>query len=100
VLAGKIGIHTNPAYAEDVNYQGKQASFIVPVAAMGVTTICRKLSSRHPNPFVSPLSCRFDELDGQMWLDNVLIPWERVFCTIRCRSRSRAGCSGTSSIAG
>jgi 4-hydroxyphenylacetate 3-monooxygenase len=28
---------------------------------------------------VSPLSSRFDELDGQMWLDNVFIPWERVF---------------------
>ena len=87
VLAGKIGMHTSPAYAEDVyvgsvsgvDYQGKRASFIVPVAGKGVTTICRKISSRHPNPFVSPLSRRFDELDGQMWLDNVLIPWERVF---------------------
>jgi aromatic ring hydroxylase len=87
VLAGKIGMHTSPAYAEDVyvgsisgvDYEGKRASFIVPVAGKGVTTICRKVSSRHPNPFVSPLSRRFDELDGQMWLDNVLIPWERVF---------------------
>ena len=26
-----------------------------------------------------PLSARYDELDGQMWLDNVFIPWERVF---------------------
>jgi 4-hydroxyphenylacetate 3-monooxygenase len=87
VLAGKIGMHTSPAYAEDVyvgsasgvDYQGKRASFIVPVAAKGVTTICRKVSSRHGNPFVSPLSGHYDELDGQMWLDNVLIPWERVF---------------------
>ena len=31
------------------------------------------------NPFVSPLSSRYDELDGQMWLDDVFIPWERVF---------------------
>ena len=22
---------------------------------------------------------RYDELDGQMWLDDVFIPWERVF---------------------
>jgi aromatic ring hydroxylase len=87
VLAGKIGMHTSPVYAEDVyvgsisgvDYQGKRGSFIVPVASRGVTTICRKVSRRHPNPFVSPLSRRFDELDGQMWLDNVLIPWERVF---------------------
>ena len=28
---------------------------------------------------MAPLSSRFDELDGQMWLDDVLIPWERVF---------------------
>ena len=75
-------MHTSPAYAEDVyvgsvsgvDYQGKRASFTCRSRAGGVTTICRKVSSRHPNPFVSPLSCRFDELDGQMWLDNVLIP--------------------------
>src|SRR5207248_504725 len=55
------------------------ASFIVPAADPNVTTVCRKLAARHANPFVSPLSSRFDELDGQMWLENVLIPWERVF---------------------
>ncbi|HEU0167676.1 MAG TPA: 4-hydroxyphenylacetate 3-hydroxylase N-terminal domain-containing protein [Chloroflexota bacterium] len=87
VLAGKIGMHTSPAYAEDVyvgsasgvDYEGKRASFIVPVAGKGVTVICRKPSSRHASSFVSPLSGRFDELDGQMWLENVLIPWEHVF---------------------
>ena len=26
-----------------------------------------------------PLSSRYDELDGQMWLDDVFIPWELVF---------------------
>jgi len=87
VLTGKIGMHTSPAFAEDVyvgsacglEYQAKRASFIVPVAASGVRTICRKASSRNENPFVSPLSRRYDELDGQMWFDNVLIPWERLF---------------------
>jgi aromatic ring hydroxylase len=34
---------------------------------------------RDRNPFVAPLSSRFDELDGQMWLDDVFVPWERVF---------------------
>src|SRR5438874_2300307 len=80
-------MHTSPAYAEDV-YVGAlngvkigehNASFIVPVADPGVTTVCRKIAPRHPNRFVSPLSSRFDELDGQMWLENVFIPWERVF---------------------
>jgi aromatic ring hydroxylase len=87
VVSGKIGMHTSPAYAEDV-YVGSVsglrlgegcATFIVPVAAHGVTTVCRKRAARDPNPFVAPLSHRFDELDGQMWLDEVLIPAEHVF---------------------
>jgi aromatic ring hydroxylase len=87
VLRGKIGMHTSPAYAEDV-YVGShsgvergphRATFVVAVNAPGVTVVCRKISARHPNPFVAPLSSRFDELDGQMWLDDVLIPWDRVF---------------------
>jgi aromatic ring hydroxylase len=86
-LSGKIGMHTSPAYAEDVyvgalcgvTYDGRATSFIVPVGAPGVTTICRKVSMRHPSRFVAPLSSRFDELDGQMWLEEVFVPWERVF---------------------
>jgi aromatic ring hydroxylase len=87
VVSGRIGMHTSPAYAEDV-YVGAlngikigehNASFIVPVGDPGATTVCRKIAPRHPNRFVSPLSSRFDELDGQMWLDDVFIPWERVF---------------------
>jgi aromatic ring hydroxylase len=87
VLSGKIGMHTSPAYAEDVyigaisgvDIDGHRATFVVPVGAPGVTVICRKISAREPNPFVAPLSNRYDELDGQMWLENVFIPWERVF---------------------
>jgi aromatic ring hydroxylase len=87
VVRGKVGMHTSPAYAEEV-YVGShcgidrgphRATFIVTVNAPGVTVLCRKISARHPNPFMAPLSSRFDELDGQMWLDDVLIPWERVF---------------------
>jgi aromatic ring hydroxylase len=87
VVKGKIGMHTSPAYAEDV-YVGSISgmklgehfvTFIVPIAAPGVTTLCRKIAVRDQNPFVAPLSSRFDELDGQMWLDDVFIPWEQVF---------------------
>ncbi len=89
VIRGKIGMHTSPAYAEDVyiganngvDYQGHRATFAVAVNAPGVTVLLRKRSARDPNPFTSPLSARFDELDGQMWLDDVLVPWERVFLT-------------------
>ena len=88
VISGKVGMHTSPAYAEDVFIGGSQtgieigahrATFIVPVGAPGVTTLCRKIAVRDANPFVSPLSSRYDELDGQMWLDEVFIPWERIF---------------------
>jgi aromatic ring hydroxylase len=34
---------------------------------------------RETNPFMAPLSSRYDELDGQMWLEDVFIPWERIF---------------------
>ncbi len=87
VVKGKIGMHTSPAYAEDV-YVGclcgldigeHRASFIVPVNSPGVTIVCRKIAVRDTNAFAAPLSSRFDELDGQMWLDDVLIPWDRVF---------------------
>jgi aromatic ring hydroxylase len=87
ILRGRLGMHTSPAYAEDV-YIGAlcgieigeyRASFIVPANAPGVTTLCRKISARDSNPFVAPLSSRYDELDGQMWLDDVFVPWERVF---------------------
>jgi aromatic ring hydroxylase len=87
VLRGRLGMHTSPAYAEDVyvgalsglEIHGERASFIVPVNAPGVTVLCRSASVRDDNPFVAPLSGRYDELDGQMWLDDVFIPWERVF---------------------
>jgi 4-hydroxyphenylacetate 3-monooxygenase len=87
VISGRLGMHTSPAYAEDVyvgalsrlEIDGRPVSFIVPVNAPGVIVLCRKRATRDQNPFVSPLSSRFDELDGQMWLDDVLIPWERLF---------------------
>jgi len=89
VLRGKVGMHTSPAYAEDVyigSHSGVEhgphrASFVVPVNAPGVIVVCRKISARHSNPFIAPLTGRYDELDGQMWLDDVLVPWNRVFLT-------------------
>jgi len=87
IIRGRLGMHTSPAYVEDVyigalsrlEIGGHPTGFIVPVNAPGVTTLCRKIATRDKNPFVSPLSSRYDELDGQMWLDDVLVPWERVF---------------------
>jgi aromatic ring hydroxylase len=87
VLRGRLGMHTSPAYAEDIwvgtltglTIDGHPVGFIVPVNAPGVTILCRKVATRDRDPCRSPLSARYDELDGQIWLDNVFIPWERVF---------------------
>ncbi len=87
VISGQLGMHTSPAYAEEVyvgglsgiDIEGRRAGFIVPVGAAGVTVLCRQIAPRDSNPFVAPLSNRYDELDGQMWLDDVFVPWERVF---------------------
>src|SRR5262249_50939189 len=53
--------------------------FIIEVSSPGVTVICRKIAARHTNPFLAPMSSRYDELDGQLWLEDVLVPWGRVF---------------------
>ena len=87
VISGKLGMHTSPAYAEDLyvgggcglDHDGHRVTFVVPINAPGVTVLCRKVSARDPNPFIAPLSGRHDELDGQMWLDEVLIPNDRLF---------------------
>jgi aromatic ring hydroxylase len=89
VLRGKVGMHTSPPFAEDiyigsfcgVRYGDHMASFVVPVNAPGVTVVCRKIAARHENRFIAPLSHRFDELDGQLWLEDVFVPWEQVFFT-------------------
>jgi aromatic ring hydroxylase len=89
VIRGKIGMHTSPAFAEDVyigavnglDLNGRRATFAVSVNAPGVSIICRRPASREPDDFAAPLSNRFDELDGQMWLDDVFVPWSRVFLT-------------------
>src|SRR5499433_578915 len=89
VIAGKIGMHTSPVYAEDIyvgshsgiDYAGHRATFVVAANAPGVTILCRKISARPANTFMAPLSSRYDELDGQMWLDDVFVPWERISLT-------------------
>jgi aromatic ring hydroxylase len=86
-ISGKVGMFTSPAYAEDVyigansncEHNGHRVTCVVPVNAPGLTVLCRKISVRDANPFVAALSARNDELDGQMWLDNVFVPNDRLF---------------------
>ena len=66
VLSGRLGMHTSPAFAEEVyvgglsgiDLCGHRASVIVPVAAPGVTVLCRQAAARGGNPFAAPLSGR------------------------------------------
>ena len=87
IVRGMVGNHTATPYLHDVFVSGGTRSpvpdqrvwFSVPVNAPGVRVVARKAAVRHPNRFLSPLSSRFDELDAQLWFDDVFIPWERVF---------------------
>ncbi len=88
IISGKVGMHTSSPFADDVFVSGGTRRrvnspnfswFIIPVAAPGVRMITRKTAARHKEPGVAPMSHRYDELDAQLWLENVFIPWERVF---------------------
>ena len=88
VISGKVGMHTSSPFADEVfvSGAGKRGPndphftwFIIPVGAPGVKVVARKIAARHPHPDVAPLSHRYDELDAQLWLDEVFVPFERVF---------------------
>ena len=88
VISGKVGMHTSSPFADDVFVSGATRRgavsehfswFIIPVAAQGVRVVARKPAARHEDPAVAPLSHRYDELDAQLWLDEVFVPFERVF---------------------
>jgi aromatic ring hydroxylase len=89
VVRGKVGMHTSVPFADEVyvgtggavTCGGQRVTFVVSVSAPGVKVVCRRIAARHPNPFLAPLSSRYDELDAQMWLEDTCIPWERVFLT-------------------
>ena len=87
-VSGKIQMHTSTPFAEDLlistrndmpTGSGRFLWFIVPVNAPGLRVVSRRAAPRHKNPFLSPLSCRFDELDSMVWMEDVFIPRSRVF---------------------
>ena len=88
VVSGKVQMHTSTPFAEDLLItsrdelppgSGRLLWFILPVNAPGTRVVARVPVARHANPFLSPLSSRFDELDAWVWLQDVFIPRERVF---------------------
>lgn len=89
IVHGMVAMHTATPFADEVYvnggvWSGEQADrvwFSVPLNNPGVRIVARKISVRHDNAFMAPLSSRFDELDAVLWLDNVEIPHDRVFAT-------------------
>lgn len=88
VLRGALGLGTSLCYADWIVIapispglvRPEQAVWCaVPVAAPGVKILCRKPSARLDDPFLYPLSSRYDELDCGLRLDDVFVPWEHVF---------------------
>ena len=88
VISGKVQMHTSTPFAEDLLItsrtelppgSGRYLWFIVPVNSPGLRVVSRRIAARHANPFLSPLSSRFDELDSMVWLEEVFIPRDRVF---------------------
>ena len=97
VVSGKIQMHTSTPFAEDLlistrndmpTGSGRYLWFIVPVNSPGLRVVSRRPVARHKNPFLSPLSSRFDELDSMVWMEDVFIPRSRVF-TAEAPDRNR-----------
>lgn len=53
-------------------------SFAIPMSTPGLRLIAREPYTR-TSKFDHPLASQFDELDGVLVFDDVLVPWERVF---------------------
>lgn len=88
VVRGAIGLATALPYVDEVFVPtgGRPPAlpeqalwFAVPVNAPGVRIFARPPAARLPDPYLFPLSTRYDELDAQTHFDDVFVPWERVF---------------------
>ena len=66
-------------------------SFAIPVATPGLKILSRKsYEAAAPSQADNPLASRFDENDAVVWLEDVKVPWERVFVyrdTDMCRAQ-------------
>ncbi|MGD7054101.1 4-hydroxyphenylacetate 3-monooxygenase, oxygenase component [Sutcliffiella horikoshii] len=54
-------------------------AFSIPSNTKGLKFFCRESFSYDSSSFNHPLGSRFEEMDAIVVLDNVLVPWERVF---------------------
>ncbi len=54
-------------------------AFSIPSNTKGLKFICRESFAYDSSQFNHPLGSRFEEMDAIVVLDNVLVPWDRVF---------------------
>jgi 4-hydroxyphenylacetate 3-monooxygenase len=87
IVRGMVGLGTGMAYANELftaplpgPMTPEQALwFAFPVGSPGVKVLGRVPSARSDDPFLSPLSTRYDETDATVILEDVFVPWESVF---------------------
>lgn len=54
--------------------------FTIPIATPGLRLICRERLDLNLGAFNHPLASRFEEMDAVVIFDDVLVPWERLYC--------------------
>lgn len=88
VVRGGFGIATGAVYADEVTSAplpapGGRADesifFSFPANDPGVSMFLRRPATDSTDGFTYPLSTRFDEQDVSIYLDDVFVPWERVY---------------------
>lgn len=57
-------------------------AFSIPLNTRGLKILSRKsYEQAAPHVFDNPLASRFDENDAVIYFDDVVVPWDRVFCS-------------------
>ncbi len=54
-------------------------AFAIPCGTPGLKFLCRESLDLDRSTFDHPLGSRFEEMDAIIFMDDVLVPWERVF---------------------
>jgi len=54
-------------------------AFSIPCGTPGLRFLCRESFDLGRSNFDHPLGSRFEEMDAMIFMDDVLVPWERVF---------------------
>jgi 4-hydroxyphenylacetate 3-monooxygenase len=78
-FSDEIMVFPSPSKAYRPGFSPYAVAFCIPVATPGMRFLCRRSFEAGGSAFDYPLTARFDEQDALVLLENVLVPWERVF---------------------